>query len=130
MTTTKADMKRNGDTETRTITSKLACKLTQEELVARGAELAEVLDDIKNEESSQVGLKKQMASTLASLEAKRDDLSSRVSRREEHRDVEVQETLDYKAGKFYRTRMDTGLVIFERPLTNDERQASLELAGS
>jgi hypothetical protein len=66
-----------------------------------------------------------MKSAMAALEARRDALASQVRRREEHRQVEVEEVTDYAAGTFTRTRLDTGLVIFERPLTNDERQIAL-----
>ena len=52
-------------------------------------------------------------------------LAIMVSRREQHRDVEVTIAVDYKLGVEIRTRTDTGEVISTRALRDDERQPRL-----
>lgn len=44
---------------------------------------------------------------------------------EEKRDVEVTEETDMRLGKVIHRRLDTGAVVFERPLDSSERQESL-----
>jgi hypothetical protein len=69
-----------------------------------------------------------MKARLTELDAKRTQVSLRISRKSEERSVEVEAIQDFKRGKYFETRLDTGEVIFERPLYDSELQANLELA--
>lgn len=108
------------------LTSKqLPCKLTNEELRKYGEELANTIDEVSNEEARQESVKKEMKSTLTGLQSKLTILSSKIRRGEEYRDVQVQPEMDFKQGVYREVRTDTGAIITERPLTDDERQEAL-----
>lgn len=105
----------------------LSCRLTNEELIARGQSLAEAIENISTEEAQQESLKREMKARLAGLEAQRSHLASVVSRRAEMREVSVEVALFEDAGVVHTIRMDTGEVVHSRPMTDDERQRSLAL---
>ena len=107
-------------------TKLLRCKLTRDELIKFGGELAQSLQDIVTESALQASMKQSMKAALASLEAKSAELSTKVARGEELRDVEVKPQLDFKASTYYEIRTDTGEKISQRPITDDERQENLE----
>ena len=46
-----------------------------------------------------------------------------------HKPVRVREDIDFSEGVLRRTRLDTGEVYLERPLTDDERQMSALLSA-
>ena len=113
------------DVTERTTTMVLACLLTANELREAGHDLATVVQDIAGEVDRQVDIKAQMKARLAELEAKKSQLAIKVSRREEHRDVEVTIATCYDDGVEIRTRTDSGEVISTRALRDDERQPRL-----
>ena len=122
-------------TETATRTLKrtvqtLPCKLTTDEQLERGRQLAGVLEDMHSEDSAQEEQKRAMKSRVAALEAERDRLQLVVSRGQEPRDVETEDVADYKSGRVYRIRMDTRQIVFERALTDEERQEPMPLADA
>src|SRR5205814_1447675 len=106
----------------------LAVKLTADEQLERGRSLAEALENIRGEEARQDSIKQQMKATIAELEARRDRLMSVVSRGEELRPVQCEDIATFSTGKMARVRLDTGEVIFERSLSDTERQEKLELS--
>jgi len=103
----------------------LSCKLSQEELLEAGSKLASTIQDIAAEEDKQQSIKSEMKAKLAELEAKRTQLAIRVQRKEEFRMVEVEREFDFEAGMYRETRSDTGEVILEREITEEERQEKL-----
>jgi len=107
-------------------TKLLRCKLTRDELIKFGGELAQSLQDIVTETALQASMKQSMKAALSSLEAKSSELSTKVARGEELRDVEVEPRLDFKTGIYYEIRGDTGEKISQRTITEDERQENLE----
>jgi hypothetical protein len=111
----------------KTFSKLLACKLTDDELLRYGGELGSVIQDIAEEEDRQASLKQELKARLAGLEAKRTELATKLVRREELRDVEVQPERNYSASRYYEVRLDTGEVIRERPLSAEERQMGLEI---
>jgi len=112
----------------RTVTKNLPCKLTEPELRDKGDALASVIQDLKSEEDRQVDIKAQMKARMAELDAKKTQLAISISRREEHRDVEVEEWLDYARSIVQQVRTDTGEIVFHRPMNEEERQLSLPVA--
>ena len=107
-------------------TKMMRFKLTRDELLKYGGELAQALQDIVTEEALQASMKQSMKAALASLEAKSSELSTKVARGEEYRDVEVDPRMDFAANMYYEVRRDTGEKIGQRPITEDERQENLE----
>jgi len=113
----------------RTVTRKLACKLTDSELRAKGDELATTCQAITNEESDQKQIKDGLKMKMSALVAQQGSLALIVSRREEYRDVEV--VVDFlgtgdNAGQVRETRKDTGEVMVIRPPMDSERQPELK----
>lgn len=110
-------------------TKLLPCKLTDEELLKYGGELGAVIQDVTAEEDQQTSLKQDMKARLTSLEAERTALATKITRQEELRNVEVQPAIDFKKGVYQEVRIDTGELIFERPVTDEERQEYLPFEG-
>lgn len=111
-------------------TKMLACALTPAELQEYGQELANVIENKATEEVRQENFKKEMKATLSGLDAEIAVLSSKIRQREERRDVQVQPEMDFKKSIYRETRTDTGAIITERPLTEDERQEALPFEKS
>jgi len=109
----------------RKYTTTLDCELKDTEILAYGRELAQVTSEAESEESRQASVKKEMAARLAGLEARRTEISAKVNRGRELRDVQVEVSADFKAGTATETRLDTGEIIRERPLRDEEKQAKL-----
>lgn len=109
----------------RTVVRSLACRLTEEELLKKGQELAATVQDISSEESRQQDIKSQLKAKLAELEARRSNLAITVSRKEEHRDVEVDIFHDYQRGVVEDVRRDTGEIVSRRVMNPEERQQKL-----
>jgi len=107
-------------------TRNLPCALTQDELIAAGEQLAEVQEDIQNEDARAADVKASLKSTMTELESKRARLASTVRRREEYRDVAVELWL-HEDGMVHAVRRDTGEGLEVRPMTDQERQQSLKL---
>lgn len=106
-------------------TTTLDCELTEKEVLAYGRELASVTSAIATEESNQISVKKEMASRLAGLEAKASELSAKVNRGKELREVQIEVMADFKANTATEIRGDTGEVYRERPLREEEKQPGL-----
>lgn len=102
----------------------LPVELSAAERGQRGIELSEVLDEIAKEESAAESMKASMKSRKAALEAKRDALAVVVRSGKEMQSVDVEDIADFKAGKVSRVRLDTGEVVHERELMDEERQTS------
>jgi hypothetical protein len=109
----------------RTVVRSLPVRLTDEELLKKGQELAATVQDIAAEESRQVDIKTQLKAKLAELDARRSGLAVTVSRKEEHRDVEVDIFYDYQRGVVEDIRRDTGEVLTTRVMQESERQQKL-----
>lgn len=106
------------------VVQKVACQLTDDELLRYGRALAQTEDDIATEQARQEGIKGELKATLAEIAGRRSMLAGLVSSGEEYRDVECEDAFDHDAGRVTRSRKDTGEVIGERPMTSEERQRS------
>lgn len=103
----------------------LDCILTDVELLKYGRELSSVISAIATEEANQASVKKEMASKIAGLEAKASEISAKVNRGKELREVRVEVMADFTTGMATEIRTDTGEVYRERPLRDEERQPKL-----
>lgn len=111
----------------RTVVRSLPCVLTDEELLKKGADLATAVQDIATEEGRQADLKATMKARLAEIEARRTQLAIAVSRKEEHRDVEVDIWHDYQRLVVQEIRRDTGEITGTRVMSESERQQALPM---
>lgn len=109
----------------RETTELLPCRLTNEELLVYGNDLGATIQDIAAEVDRQESVKREMKSRMSKLEATRTELASKITRKEEYRDIKVEIILDFEADKYKKIRLDTGEVTFERPINDEERQESL-----
>jgi hypothetical protein len=102
-------------------------KLKQDELLDRGSQLARTLTDIQSETSRAESVKIALKSAMSALEARRDELSSVVSRGCEIREVLVQAVANYRLRTVEYVRQDTGEIVRSRSMTADELQTKIEL---
>ncbi len=109
----------------RRYTATLDCELKDHEILAYGRELAQVTSEAGSEESRQASVKKEMSARLAGLEARRTEISAKVNRGRELREVQVEITANYETGMATEVRTDTGEIVRERPLREEEKQPEL-----
>lgn len=109
----------------KTMTESLDCKLTDSEFKERAEQLGAQLEDIRGAADRHASQKSAQKSEMAALEAKRDLLAMIVRRHAEERDVQVEVHADDAKGVVSYTRMDTGEVYHERPMSAAERQVEL-----
>jgi len=106
----------------------LMITLSDVEQVSRGKQLAKVLSEIRNEDGRHQMMKASMKSAMTALEAERDKLSLIVSSGEELRMIQCEDRANFDTGSFERVRIDTQEIVYERPLSTQERQ--LEIPGT
>jgi len=111
-------------------TEVLDCKLTEDEILKYGRDLASVQQDLIDEEKRQEGLKQEMKSRLATLSSKSTELTTKVNRGRELRPVQVESVRDYGTRMYTQVCLDTGEIIKERPLTAEELQRELPTGGN
>lgn len=116
--------------ERREIVKQLDCKLTEEEVLRYGRQLASINEQVDRAEVKKKSVVKELDSGIAELEAQRSGLVGKINRGAEYRDVKVCVVRDYTARTYHEERHDTGEIINERPLRDDERQSSLPGVGA
>lgn len=103
----------------------LDCDLTEKEILAYGRELAQINQEIASEEDRQSSLKQELKARITGIEARRTEISAKVNRGKELREVQIEVTADFKTDMATEIRMDTGEVYRERPLRDQEKQPGL-----
>ncbi len=103
----------------------LDCELTEKQVLGYGRELAQINQEIAAEEDRQTSLKQELKARIAGLEARRTEISAKVNRGKELREVQIEVMADFKAGTATEIRTDTGEVLRERPLREEEKQPGL-----
>jgi len=88
----------------------LTCKLSQDEKVKLGQELAQVTSQIASEKDRQKAIKAELNAALTSLVSKQTVLASRVTRGEEERNVNVRVEL-HPSGQIVEVREDNSMII-------------------
>ena len=110
----------------KTKTKKLPCKLTDAELQMAGTELASAVETMKAEKERQQEIKADMKAKLAELNGNISELATKVSHREELREVEVEIVLVPDSMLVQEVRLDTGEIVLTRKAEDDELQTSFE----
>jgi hypothetical protein len=108
-------------------TKLLPCKLTHDELLQYGNDLGSVIQDMQTEEDKQTSLKTELKARLATLESQKTELATKITRKEELRDIEVESRLNFASGTYQEIRLDTDEIVSERPLLPEEQQENIDL---
>lgn len=103
----------------------LPVKLTQEELLKRGGQLAQLHSDFAQHTMHADSVKKELKAKETALEAEASRVAGIVRTGYEPRPVVVQRWHDYQRNVAYDLRVDTGEVFNERALSPEERQGVL-----
>lgn len=107
------------------VTQKLPVRLNDQELIEQSHALAHTYQEITDEEAEQTTLKGQMKARLTELQARLARLASIVASRTDYRDVVVEVQL-MDDGRVEEIRTDTGAVILNRPMREEEKQRPLQ----
>ena len=108
------------------ISEDLSCELNEVEWQNRARELAEAHKEVADQEQRKKDIMKELGHDVSIAKSKESKLADTVSTRRELREVTVEIKYDYDLGTVTKTRTDTGEVISEREMTDQERQAELD----
>ena len=111
------------------VVKELRCKLTDEELLARGQELARALEQMQKREADGKAFAANVKSDIEQYKKEGLRLTSHIAEKSEWRKVECDEVHDFEAGTVSVVRLDTGEVVSERRMWDEERQEDLPLEG-
>ncbi|MFZ2804290.1 MAG: hypothetical protein WA001_03630 [Patescibacteria group bacterium] len=100
--------------------------LTDEDVRARGDDLARVLGEIDREEADKAAAAKAAAGRIKRLASESNTLAREIRERKTWLEVEVESSRNLEAGTIDTVRTDTGEVIRARPMTPEERQVSID----
>ncbi len=103
----------------------LRCKLSNEELIARGTEMADASAEVVTFEDQLSAVKKEYQAKIDSRKARINELSGTIRAKAEQRSVKCKREFCYSAGKVEERRLDTREVINTRKINIDECQAEL-----
>ena len=106
-------------------TKTLRVKLTTDEIIQAGDDLADALGASTALEDELEGLKKHFKGRLTELENKITQHRTKVHDKWEYRKVDCVEVKNNTTGQVVSVRMDTDEIIDERKMTADERQGHL-----
>ena len=107
------------------IIEELSCELTDSEWQSRARDLAEAHKEVARQEDRKKTVTAGLNNDVKIAKAKESKLADIVATREEQREVTIEVRYDYEIGTVSKTRTDTGEIISERELTDDERQQDL-----
>lgn len=110
-------------------TMMLSVPLTDDEVQARGTELAERHRDYASVEHEKAEATRDCGARLKTIRADMDRLSAIVRTRQELRPVEISHAPDYGRNLVVTIRHDTGEQVASRPMTEYERQTPLAFPG-
>ena len=111
--------------EVRDYTKLLPVKLTTDEKLTAGARLAELDGELHEASENATQVKQALKAEETRIVAERTRVAGLLRRGTEMRDVKVQVFHDYEDGELTEVRVDTFEVVFQRPLTEDEKQPTL-----
>lgn len=121
--------KKNGTTPAKKIlatkTAQLPVPLTDPEMKRAGEKLAQLEGDLNAHALKEKDVKDSLKSTRSSLEGQIHALAAVIRQTFEYRPVAVRVEADYEAKKVFEIREDSGEVIGERDLNEQDRQASI-----
>lgn len=112
------------------VSEELSCELTEDEWRTRAKELSSAHRETEAQEERKKSVAAELGADLKIAKAKETKLANIVATNSERRDVTVEIKYDYEAGRVTKIRTDTGEIISDREMTDNERQAELDLGGT
>lgn len=106
-------------------TELLPVKLTEDELLYRGDELAKLTSDIESLEDEAKGVAAGYKEQIKTKKADASRLALVIQIKSENRDVEVSERPDYTRKRIDMVRLDTGAVYNSRPMSITDQQEAM-----
>lgn len=103
----------------------LRCKLSDEELIQRGEELAEAQAEVNALTEALASVRAEYKAKIEHQEAKINVLSGTIRAKSEIRTTECERVFDYQEGTVSERRLDTGETLRWRELEGEERQQKL-----
>ena len=103
----------------------LKCHLTEKEKTELSAKIAKAISDRASAEAKLKEVSTSIKAQIAQLDAEISEKALQINNGYEYRNVECRMDKDYRLGSVTITRLDTGEVIRERPMTAEERQMEL-----
>jgi hypothetical protein len=116
-------------TKTTKETRLLQVPLTQEEQLVAGKKLAEAVRTLVNVQAQAKSAASQFKAKIDEQQAKINGLQCLISDGYELRNIQCLNVMDYTDVIVRVTRNDTGEIVEERKLTEDEKQSSLPFDG-
>lgn len=107
------------------VTEELTVELTQDEWEERVEEFARAQRTTESTKERKKSVTAELNAELKIAELRETQLAGIVTSKREQRDVTVEVTHDYEAGKVIKKRTDTDEVISTRDMTTLERQSGL-----
>ena len=105
----------------------LKCLLTEKEKTELSGKIAKAISDRTSAEAKLKEVSASIKAQIAQLDAEISEKALQINNGYEYRNIECRMDKDYRLGSVTITRLDTGEVIRERPMTAEERQ--MELPG-
>jgi len=112
--------------ESRRFMKELPVELTATERAAKQDEVLEFLDQIEDEEEEKKEDASAHAATIKELKSNMAKIRKQLRSNSEKREVEVEETPDFRTQTVTTTRLDTGAVLAERTMLAEELQTELD----
>lgn len=117
-------------TKTTKETQLLQVPLTQEEQLAAGKKLSEAVRTLTSCQAQAKSAASQFKAKIDEMQAKINHLQILISDGYELRNVPCENVLDYTDVRCRVIRLDTGEIIADRKLTEDEKQSTLPFDGA
>lgn len=109
------------------VSEELTCDLNEVEWNNKARELAEAHKEVARQEERKKTVSSGLSNDVKIAKAKESKLADIVSSRQEQREVTVEVKYDYDLGRVIKTRTDNDTVISDREMTDQEKQAELDL---
>lgn len=109
------------------VSEELSCELNDVEWDNRARELADSIKTHEEQTQRKKDVMKQINADVGKAAAQVTKLGNIVSTRREQREVTVEIKYDYELGRVIKTRTDTNEEVSNREMTDQERQAQLDL---
>lgn len=113
-----------------TMSEELSCDLNPVEWNNRAQEMGDAQKAVEEAEERKKSITADLNADVKTAKLKLSKLARVVSTHRELRDVTVKITYDYEMGIVTKTRTDTNEEVSRREMTDNERQAELELTDA
>ena len=108
-----------------TRTQQLPVQLSEPEIREAGKRLAQLEGELARHGQKEKEIREQLRGERSTMEGKLSALAAIIRQGYEHRPIPVRVEADYREGKVYEIREDTGEVVADRPVNEQDRQIPL-----